>query len=166
MGKNRTERAASLLETLTMITHYQRSKIEDENENENDWGMGATAEARRCRVHRSTRVQPFNRPSGTGISISLPRHFVPGYDHPVPPGQRPRYYRAFTPGQRSRYYRAVALGRKPFAIEAPRIKAGSDTSSLSVHQRHHLGRITLPGDVDFLESSIGFFQIAFGELHR
>jgi hypothetical protein len=51
-------------------------------------------------------------------------------------------------------------------IEAPRIKGGPDTNSLSVHQRHHLGRITLPGDVDFLESSIGFFQIAFGELHR
>src|SRR5580704_5546280 len=26
---------------------------------------------------------------GTGLSASIPRHFVPGYDHPVPPGQKP-----------------------------------------------------------------------------
>jgi hypothetical protein len=28
----------------------------------------------------------FDRPSGTGLSASLPRHFVPGYYQPVPPG--------------------------------------------------------------------------------
>jgi hypothetical protein len=26
-------------------------------------------------------------PPGRGLSASLPRHFVPGYDQPVPPGQ-------------------------------------------------------------------------------
>src|ERR1700720_816414 len=29
----------------------------------------------------------FDRPSRRGLSASLPRHFVPGYDQPVPPGQ-------------------------------------------------------------------------------
>jgi hypothetical protein len=38
-------------------------------------------------------------PPGRGLSTSLPRHFVPAYDQPVPPGQ------------------------KPFAIEGPRIKS-------------------------------------------
>src|ERR1700722_8725214 len=32
----------------------------------------------------------FDRPSGTGLSASLPRHFVPGYDHLVPPGTKVR----------------------------------------------------------------------------
>src|ERR1700730_2113320 len=29
------------------------------------------------------RPPDFDRPSGRGLSASLPRHFVPGYDHPV-----------------------------------------------------------------------------------
>ena len=37
----------------------------------------------------------FGRPSGTGfLSASLPRHFVPGYDQPVPPGQEPFVHRS------------------------------------------------------------------------
>jgi hypothetical protein len=35
----------------------------------------------------------FDCPSGTGLSASLPRHFVPGYYHPVPPGQKPFAHR-------------------------------------------------------------------------
>jgi hypothetical protein len=31
----------------------------------------------------------FDRPSGAGLSGSLPRYFVPGYYQPVPPGQKP-----------------------------------------------------------------------------
>jgi hypothetical protein len=30
----------------------------------------------------------FNRPSGRGLSASIPRHFVPGYHRAVPPGQK------------------------------------------------------------------------------
>ena len=36
----------------------------------------------------------FDRTSGTGLSASLPRHFVPGYYQPVPPGQKPLTHRA------------------------------------------------------------------------
>ncbi len=36
----------------------------------------------------------FDRPSRTGLSALLPRHFVPGYDQPVPPGQKPFAYRS------------------------------------------------------------------------
>jgi hypothetical protein len=33
-------------------------------------------------------------PFGTGASyLSLPRHFVPGYDQLVPPGHRPRFFK-------------------------------------------------------------------------
>ena len=32
-------------------------------------------------------------PPGRGLSASLPRHFVPGYDQPVPPGQKPFAHR-------------------------------------------------------------------------
>ena len=35
----------------------------------------------------------FDRPSGTGVSASLPRHFVPAYYQPVPPGQKPFAHR-------------------------------------------------------------------------
>ena len=35
-----------------------------------------------------------DRPSGRGLSASLPRHFVPGYVQPVPPGQKPFAYRS------------------------------------------------------------------------
>jgi hypothetical protein len=31
-------------------------------------------------------------PTGRGLSASLSRHFVPGYDQPVPPGQKPFAY--------------------------------------------------------------------------
>jgi hypothetical protein len=33
-------------------------------------------------------------PPGRGLSASLPRHFVPGYDQPVPPGQKPFAHRS------------------------------------------------------------------------
>jgi len=33
-------------------------------------------------------------PPGRGLSASLPRHFVPGYYQPVPPGQKPLTHRA------------------------------------------------------------------------
>ena len=37
----------------------------------------------------------FDRPSGTrALSASIPRHFVPGYYQPVPPGQKPLTHRA------------------------------------------------------------------------
>ena len=32
-------------------------------------------------------------PPGRGLSASLPRHFVPGYYQPVPPGQKPLTHR-------------------------------------------------------------------------
>ena len=38
----------------------------------------------------------FDRPSGTGLSASLPRHFVPAYYQPVPPGQKPFAHRGAT----------------------------------------------------------------------
>jgi hypothetical protein len=34
-------------------------------------------------------MKKIARPSGTGLSASLPRHFVPGYYYHVPPGQKP-----------------------------------------------------------------------------
>ena len=36
---------------------------------------------------------------------------------------------------------------------------------LAVHERHHLGRITFPCYRDLSEASIGFIQIAFGQLY-
>jgi hypothetical protein len=39
----------------------------------------------------------FDRPSGTGLSASLTRHLVPGYDQPVPSGQKPFAHRADLP---------------------------------------------------------------------
>src|SRR5450631_2133597 len=36
--------------------------------------------------------QRLGRPSGTGLSGSLPRHFVPGYYQPVPPGRKALAY--------------------------------------------------------------------------
>jgi hypothetical protein len=35
-------------------------------------------------------------PPGRGLSPSLPRHFVPGYDQPVPPGQKPFAHKGLT----------------------------------------------------------------------
>jgi hypothetical protein len=35
----------------------------------------------------------FGHPAGTELSASLPRHFVPGYYQPVPPGQKPFAHR-------------------------------------------------------------------------
>src|SRR4029078_13697070 len=39
-----------------------------------------------------TRLRP--PPQGRSLSPSLPRHFVPGYYQPVPPGQKPFVYRS------------------------------------------------------------------------
>jgi hypothetical protein len=36
--------------------------------------------------------QRLGRPSGTRLSGSLPRHFVPGYYQPVPPGRKALAY--------------------------------------------------------------------------
>jgi hypothetical protein len=38
----------------------------------------------------------FNRPAGTGLFYSHPRHFVPGYYRAVPPGQKALDRRGFT----------------------------------------------------------------------
>jgi hypothetical protein len=42
---------------------------------------------------------PFNRPLGRGYFPHDSRHFVPGYDHPVPLGRRhsPRFVRSLSP---------------------------------------------------------------------
>ena len=39
-------------------------------------------------VRRRTRWACHTVPHGTGSLVPLPRHFVPRYDHPVPPGQQ------------------------------------------------------------------------------
>jgi hypothetical protein len=55
-------------------------------------------------------------PSGTGLSGSLPRHFVPGYDHTVPPpGQKPFAHRRASHGKVSAYvaWALRALQAKP-----------------------------------------------------
>src|ERR1700722_5621987 len=41
------------------------------------------------RTNTSGTDNDFDRPSGTELSASIPRHFVSGYDQPVPPGQKP-----------------------------------------------------------------------------
>jgi hypothetical protein len=48
----------------------------------------------RCLIEANVRwVANHTVPSGTGLDIPGPRHFMPGYLHIVPPGQRLRYTR-------------------------------------------------------------------------
>jgi hypothetical protein len=54
-----------------------------------------------------TATNDFGRPSGTELSGSIPRHFVPGYDQPVLPGQN---------------YQPVLRDKSHSPIEGPRIK--------------------------------------------
>ena len=52
---------------------------------------------------------PFNRPAGRGYFPHNPRHFVPGYYQPVPPGQKPF-------GPRAPRLKLTRMGARPDAL--------------------------------------------------
>src|SRR6202030_4561829 len=80
--------SANLIEASTGRMYFVPEGQHDSSQARSAWRHEENSPVPAGRLNGSRlRLDAFDRPSGTGLSASLPRHFVPGYYQPVPPGQ-------------------------------------------------------------------------------